>query len=446
MSDNLVGPRGGLGPQGFRGPAGPAGPIGPIGVTGLQGPTGPAGPIIPSSKKDLILYSGENNTAYWGPVPVDTSSVDSVSFSNVVVTPVINFPSCITAICTTADNKRMIFSDRYNNIYVSTFSNNSWSTPVQFGTGSYVDGFAVTSDGNRLLVTDYGGYVRVFFWNSVTLKYDNQKNVPFLNGTTAGWVGVAVSSDGSRIVAAVQYNYIYSAYWDSVTQNYTELKQTLHTITGGYGHPGMSGDGSMIVFGPSVHQAGPVYWAKWDDSLKTYGPGIQFSPNFNSKWGGFAMSSDKQVVLMITSNPNVPSQYSIFDSDTQTYKPSVAIPISAIPQVNRNNTNGVWLSLDNSKVYFLTGNVINESSLTLKYITPNSTQTSLNLKTEFFVATSNYTLPTPGIDKFLNIVNASASSITITYGVNTKILSSKTYAMFVYVSTTSTWSIVTPSV
>jgi dipeptidyl aminopeptidase/acylaminoacyl peptidase len=332
-----------------------------------------------------------------------------------------------------------------NSLFLSTFSNGSWSTPVQFGTGSYVIGVAVTNDGSRLVVTEYGSHVRVFFWNSLTLKYDNPKNVPFQNGSGGNWFGLALSSDGSRIIVAYQYDYMYSAYWDEVNQNYTELKQTLHTIIGGYGNPGMSSDGSMVVFGPGVHQSGPVYWAKWDDSLKTYGAGIQFTPNLNITWAGFAISSDKQVVLMNSSNPNIPSQYSIFDSDTQTYKPSISIPASAIPQMNRMNSNYLWLSRDNSKVYFLSQNRINECSLTLKYITLNSIQTALNLKTDFFVATTNYTLPTPSINKFLNILNASSSSITITYGTNTKQLASAAYAIFVYVSTTATWMIITPS-
>ena len=66
---------------------------------------------------------------------------------------------------------------------------------------------------------------------------------------------------------------------------------------------------------------------------------------------------------------------------------------------------------------------------------------SIDSKKEFYIVTANYTLPTPTMNKMLDVVNTSSNSITITYGSNTKTLLSNTYATFVYVSTT--WSIVT---
>jgi hypothetical protein len=447
MSNNLVGPRGGLGPQGFRGPKGEnginglQGQTGPAGVNGLQGQTGqtgPVGPIIPSSKKDLLLYSEDNNTTYWGPVP--GSFVDSVSFSNMLVTPfsVSASNSNVTAMCTTADNKRMIFCTDETRLCFSTFSNGSWSIPVQFGTGPYVLGLAVTSDGNRLLVGDYGGYVRVFFWNSVTLTYDNPKNVPYLNGATGAWNGLGVSSDGSRIVVAFQFGYMFSAYWDSVTQNYTELKQTLHTTGGAFGLPTISNDGSIIVFGPGLRGAEPVYWAKWDDSLKTYGPGIQIPTNVTGHFNcaGFAISSDKQVIIINSGTADVPSQYSIFDSDTQQYKPSVAIPASAIPMATPTRGNYVWLSRDNSKIYFLNGFVINESSISLNYKSEKTTL--LLLATE-----SNIKLTKPTKSTILTVINMTSAAVNVSdfNGVALSQIQNKySYSLYTYDSSLNSWS------
>jgi len=61
MSNNLVGPRGGLGPQGFRGPAGPTGlkgDQGPPGVTGLKGDTGSQGARGPTGSQGLTGDTG----------------------------------------------------------------------------------------------------------------------------------------------------------------------------------------------------------------------------------------------------------------------------------------------------------------------------------------------------------------------------------------------------
>jgi hypothetical protein len=249
--------------------------------------------------------------------------------------------------------------------------------------------------------------VSVYFWNSVTLTYGNPKNV---QGGTGYCVGMAVSADGSRIAASSQNSYIYSAYWDSVTQNYTELKQTLHPINIGddYGNLAMSNDGSIIVFGPDTYGRKPVYWAKWDDSLKTYGVGIQIKTNVdNFSCAGFAISSDKQVIIIISSRPNVPSRYNIFDSDTQKYKPSVEIPDSAIPIVTRTNGGYVWLSRDDSKIYFLTGGfVINESSISLNYKSEKTTV--LLLATE-----SNTKLTQPTKTTVSTVINMTSGAVSV---------------------------------
>jgi hypothetical protein len=338
--------------------------------------------------------------------------------------------------CTTADNKRMIIS-KTSRLSVSTFSNGSWSTPVQFAIKSYVQGLVVTSDGDRLLVADYGKNVSVYFWNSVTLTYGNPKNVP---GGTGTWIGLAVSADGSRIAASFQNKYVYSAYWDSVTQNYTELTPTLHPLTtsNGLGNLAMSNDGSILVFGPDTYGTKPVYWAKWNDSLKTYGVGIQIPTKVTNNFScaGFAISSDKQVIIIISSRAEVPSRYNIFDSDTQNYKPSVEIPVSAVPMVTRTNGGYVWLSRDDSKIYFLTGFVINESSISLNYEKFEETSVLL-LATE-----TNTKLTKPTKSTVLTVINMTSGAVNVSdfNGLALSQIPNKySYSLYIYDSSVSKW-------
>ena len=48
---------------------------------------------------------------------------------------------------------------------------------------------------------------------------------------------------------------------------------------------------------------------------------------------------------------------------------------------------------------------------------------SIDSKAEFYIATANYTLPTPTMNKMLDVVNTSSGVIIITYGTSTKALS-----------------------
>ena len=336
--------RGGLGPQGFRGPKGDQGvqgPTGPPGTNGVAGAQGQAGSIIQALQK--------------------------VSFSDSLETPI--SAGNVRGVCKTSDNKRLIFCNSQQ-LYFSTYSSGSWSSPTPFGLqgvgGGHVT-LSVTDDGNRLIVGDFSGHVFVYFWNSNTLTYDTYKQVSFdLNYL----VSVSVSSDGSRIVASNHWGYIYSAYWDSNNNNYTTLttlKPTSHRIWGDYTNLTMSNDGNIIVFGSGSYSLGPVYWSKWDNELKTFGPGIVINSQYdNNEWSGFSISSDNQVIFMISANTSIPSQYSIFDYATKNFKNSIAISTSAIPLMN--GRTGMWLSRDDSTIYYLDYNgKISETSLTYNY-------------------------------------------------------------------------------
>ena len=147
------------------------------------------------------------------------------------------------------------------------------------------------------------------------------------------------------------------------------MTKTLHSIIGPYSPLKMSKDGSVIVFGCGANGTGPVYWAQWNNTSNTFGPGTSINTPYNNhSWAGFGISSDNLIVFMISESPNYLSQYCIFNSINNNYTNAASIPVNSIPQVDRSQQLSVSLTNDNSIIYYLNSlGVINETSITYVY-------------------------------------------------------------------------------
>ena len=126
----------------------------------------------------------------------------SETFTTNITTFTLNIPLVPNNIIDMAINStetRMVVCDNNNAanglfLYVRNSKNDSWSSPVNFyylsSAGTLAETFGLTqvpfyniamsSSGDRLVVSSYYTTPRVFIWNSSTLTYDEVGSVAYL--------------------------------------------------------------------------------------------------------------------------------------------------------------------------------------------------------------------------------------------------------------------------
>ena len=282
-----------------------------------------------------------------------------ITFSNESVTPIDDINHIIhewSSVATTADNRRMIIST-LPYLYFTTFNTttNRWNTPTQFGIyalGNDWDRWGypqicVTSDGSRVMVTNFYENVHVYFWNGTT--YTNRVVVPDTIASGRQWTGIESTPDGNTLVACVQYGGVYFTKWNNATGNYNTWTQTAAPDTFS-NFITINENASKIVYGGGDNGSTPISYMLWNESTQNYGPNVIMFPEqagLSEDWKGFNITRDGGI--LIAAHPSRPS-YVIFNTADNSFG-----SLTPIPQMVHGNglvPRWTWLSYDEKTLYY----------------------------------------------------------------------------------------------